>query len=129
MHSPPVSLLRSAAPKCHRRHVKTFCVPRELGLLCSVLLYLHETEAISEAYWETFIRHYLVSWSQPVHGADLVRREGLAEEVDGRHLAAEHALLVHVGGGADVALVERLEKNSRYTLTLRFNTAYVAICK
>ena len=52
---------------------------------------------------------YLVAGSEPVHGADLVRREGLAEEIDGRHLAAEHALLVHLRSGADVATVERLQ--------------------
>ena len=51
---------------------------------------------------------YLVSGPEPVHRADLVRAEGLAEEVDGGHLAAEHALLVHIRGRAHVALVERL---------------------
>ena len=48
-----------------------------------------------------------------MHRADLVRAEGLAEEVDGRHLPAEHALLVHVRGRAHVALVERLEQGGK----------------
>ena len=43
-----------------------------------------------------------------MHGADLVRGERLAEEVDGGHLPAEHPLLVHLGRRADVAPVERL---------------------
>ena len=51
---------------------------------------------------------YLVPGAEPVHGADLVRGERLAEEVDGRHLPAEHALLVHLGRRPDVAPVERL---------------------
>ncbi len=53
---------------------------------------------------------YLVSRPQSMHCADLVRRQSLAEEVDGRHLSAEHPLLIHIGGGADVALVKRLSK-------------------
>ena len=52
---------------------------------------------------------YLVSGSESVHRAHLVRAESLGEHVDGAHLAAEDALLVHVRGGADVALVEGLK--------------------
>ena len=54
------------------------------------------------------IRAHLVSWSQPMECAHLVRREGLAKQVDGGHLAPEDPLLVYVWGGTDVALVERL---------------------
>ena len=39
-----------------------------------------------------------------------MRAEGLAEQVDGRHLAAKDALLVDVGSRTQVALVERLER-------------------
>lgn len=51
---------------------------------------------------------YLVAGSQPMHGADLLRGQRLAKHIDGGHLAAEHALLVHLGRRTDVALVERL---------------------
>ena len=61
---------------------------------------------------------YLVASAEPVHGADLVRSECLAEEVDGRHLAAEHALLVHLRSGADVAPIERLENKFEFKLGL-----------
>lgn len=54
---------------------------------------------------------YLISGPEPVHGADLVRGERLAEQVDGGHLSAEHALLVQLRRRADVALVEGLETN------------------
>lgn len=43
-----------------------------------------------------------------MHGANLLRCERFAEHIDGGHLAAEYALFVHLGRGADVALVERL---------------------
>ena len=52
----------------------------------------------------------LVAGTESVHRADLVRAEGLAEQVDGRHLAAKDALLVDVGSRTQVALVERLER-------------------
>ena len=48
-----------------------------------------------------------------MHRAHLVRAESLGEHVDGAHLAAEDALLVHVRGGADVALVEGLKKKQQ----------------
>ena len=43
-----------------------------------------------------------------MHAADLVGVQRLREEVDGRHLTAEDALLIGLVGGADVTLVERL---------------------
>ena len=73
-------------------------------LLYCVTLY-REAAFLSEDFAE---HAHLVSGAEPVHGADLVRGEGLAEEVDGRHLPAEHALLVHLGRRTDVAPVERL---------------------
>ena len=59
-----------------------------------------------------------------MHGADLVRAERLTEEVDGGHLAAEDALLVHVRGRTDVALVEGLEKKKRKENQTKKNLFY-----
>ena len=55
----------------------------------------------------------LVARSQPVHGADVVRRQGLAEQVDGCHLAAEQPVVVQLRRGADETLVERLRRRDR----------------
>jgi len=46
-----------------------------------------------------------------MHGANLMGTEGLAEQVDGRHLASKDALFVDVGSRADVAFVERLKQS------------------
>lgn len=53
---------------------------------------------------------YLISRSQSVHRAYLVRRQRFAEQIYRAHLSAKHALLVQFGGRSDVAFVEGLER-------------------
>ncbi len=55
---------------------------------------------------------YFVTGAEAVHRADLVRAEGLTEQVDRRHLAPEDPLLINVGSWTHVAFVERLENKS-----------------
>lgn len=65
-----------------------------------------------QSIWKMSPPIYLVARSETVHGADLLRGQRLAEQIDGGHLAAEHALLVHLGRCAHVAFVKRLRNGS-----------------
>lgn len=60
-----------------------------------------------------------------MHGAHLVCGQRLAEQVDGGHLTAEHPLLVQLGGGSDVAFVERLQPPTHAQLAITQNFAFV----
>lgn len=51
---------------------------------------------------------YLISRSQSVHRAYLMRRQRFAEQIYRTHLSAKYALLVQFGGRSDVAFVKRL---------------------
>lgn len=51
-----------------------------------------------------------------MHGADLLRGESLAEQVDRRHLPAEDPLLVQLRRGPNVALVKGLQTWIRISL-------------
>lgn len=55
---------------------------------------------------------YFVTGAEAVHRADLVRAEGLTEQVDRGHLAPEDPLFINVGSRTHVAFVERLENRS-----------------
>lgn len=57
---------------------------------------------------------HLVAGTQAMHRTDLLRGQCLAEKVDRRHLATEHALLVQLGGGSNVALVKGLKKIEKW---------------
>lgn len=57
---------------------------------------------------------HLIPGAQPVHGADLVRRQRLSEEVDRRHLTAEDPFFVQFRCGPDVAFVEGLWANRKH---------------
>lgn len=53
---------------------------------------------------------YLIAGPQTVHGADLLRCQCLAEQVNRRHLTTEDALLIQFGRGANIALVKGLQR-------------------
>lgn len=74
----------------------------------------------------------LVAWAKPVHCTYLVGWQSFAEQVDGRHLATEHSLLVQLWRRSDIALVERLQHSlsdvqlvTFYTLTYRLREGLV----
>ncbi len=53
---------------------------------------------------------YLITRAKTVHRADLVRAEGLAEQVDRGHLAPKDPLLINIGSRTHVAFIEGLKK-------------------
>ena len=70
--------------------------------------------ALSEIKWLYCVINCLkithfVSWSQAVHCTNLMRAEGLIEEVDGGHLASKNTLFVHIRCSSNIAFIERLK--------------------
>ena len=51
---------------------------------------------------------YLISGSEHVDALDVVRRQRLREQIQRRHLAAEHRVELHVLSAADEAAVKHL---------------------
>lgn len=50
-----------------------------------------------------------------MHSTDLMSRQSFIEQIDSGHLSTEHSLLIELGGGAYVTLLERLQRGKQGT--------------
>lgn len=59
-----------------------------------------------------------------MHGADLLRCQRLAEQVNRRHLAAEDPLLIQFGRGANITLVKGLQRQRQIEIEIPLVISY-----
>lgn len=55
---------------------------------------------------------YLIAGPQTMHGANLLRCQRLAEQVNRRHLPTKDTLLIQFGRGANITLVKGLQRET-----------------
>lgn len=77
-----------------------------------LILQTNENNDVEKAYICKFAFYVstpnLVSWTESMHGTDLMRGQRFAKKVDGRHLTTKYSLFIQIWCSSDVTFVKGL---------------------